>query len=855
MYQQLLSELDNQSLIITVNQRLCAHLLLEYGKIQRSPVFCTPKITALNSWLKQQWEECDLPQQLLESHQVHWLWQQVIENSPHTHFILPITQIAHLVNEAYSQMHNWQVPFAAVAQSEDIDHQTFLNWSREFDELLTKHQAITTAHLASKLNSHLDFSLLPEKIYLVGFQDMPPTFSQLFKHAIPVTISPTSQTVVRTQATNNSTELIAMASWAKQLSTESNPKPRIGCVIPELQSLRKQTVEIFHRSFHEDHSPMTPESIYPFNISAGQPLLDYPIIHDGYEALLLLSEDFISTDKLRQVLASPYIFPLEDGMIEAAEFDITIRNLQLTTLPFSLLKKKLMKYPALQRVADFLSMNLTSFQFPSEWAQSFVQQLESIGWPGSQSLSSEEYQLLSQWINQLQALSCLDDFSGPISRSIAISHLHYLLSSVSFQPQTDHSNANIQVLGLLEAAGLPFDYLWIMGLDNSSWPPTAQNNPFIPQALQKIYKLPHNSSEHELIYTMKLQASLIAHSKHTILSSPMQDSSTQKQPSALITSFNLESITYCDNEFVPTGRLENFYEDYAPILMKNKKLKGGTDIASDQAACPFRAFARHRLGTQSPRDLFFGVSPLLHGTLLHEVLERIWHELQSQKALLALNEEKQLALIRAHVDAATREKENIPARFLQLEKERLMDQIQNWLNMERERPPFFVVAIEKTEKIFFKDHEMTVRMDRIDQLPDKSLVVLDYKTSRVANPIKWLASPPLESQLPFYACFSQDHERIVGCGYALINRDGFSLNGFVSTTHAEQIPMDTLKTVSQHTTLSDWSNTLRSWKKQLGELMDSFIGGYAAVDPNPVAKPCDHCELSTLCRIEEHESI
>ena len=852
MYEQPLSECNDQSLIITVNQRLSAHLLIEYAESQQNNVFNTPAIASVNSWLKQQWDSCQSSRRLLEPQQVHWLWQQVIEKSEHTDFILPTTQISHLVNDAYSQMHGWQVPWEELAASDDKDHQTFLNWSREFDALLDQHDAITAAHLPAELNQCLD--LKTEHIYLVGFQDMPPALEALFQGATHIKAASVSKNVSRTELSSNLTELAAMANWAKNLLDEAEEPIRVGCVIPELQSLRKQTAEIFHRTFQQDSSPMTPAAIYPFNISAGLSLMDYPMLRDAYEALLLLSENAISADKLRYVLASPYIFPLDDGMVEAAEFDCKIRDLQLTTLPLPLLQQKLKKYPDLKRATEFLRITPPPLQFPSEWAQSFIQQLETIGWPGSQSLSSEEYQLLGQWNSQLQALSRLDDFAGPVSLHTCLSHLHHLLNSATFQPQTDHSGAPIQVLGMLEAAGLPYDHLWVMGLDDSAWPPAAQSNPFIPQHMQKQYKLPHNSAEHELAYATELQASLINNATHTILSSPAQDNNSNKQPSALINAFTYKSMPTYESEKSPTCSLENFSEDYAPSLNSGEKLKGGTAIASNQAACAFRAFAKHRLGAQSPRDRWFGISPMLHGTLLHEVLERIWRELKSQQALLALNQEEQITLIQIHVNAVITTKAGIPARFSDLEKERLIDQINDWLNNERERPPFAVTAIEKSETIRFKGHEMTVRMDRIDQLPDQSLVILDYKTSRLANPVKWLASPPLESQLPFYACFSQEAKKIIGCGYAVINRDGGELKGYAHRNHADSIPLDTVAAASKYTHLTGWSDSVESWRSQLNDLMDAFIGGYAAVAPNPLAHPCDHCELSSLCRIEECEA-
>jgi hypothetical protein len=57
-------------------------------------------------------------------------------------------------------------------------------------------------------------------------------------------------------------------------------------------------------------------------------------------------------------------------------------------------------------------------------------------------------------------------------------------------PATSCSNpesppASIQILGGLEAAGLPFDALWVAGLAAERWPPAPRPNPLLPLAWQR----------------------------------------------------------------------------------------------------------------------------------------------------------------------------------------------------------------------------------------------------------------------------------------------------------------------------------------------------------------------------------
>jgi inactivated superfamily I helicase len=53
-------------------------------------------------------------------------------------------------------------------------------------------------------------------------------------------------------------------------------------------------------------------------------------------------------------------------------------------------------------------------------------------------------------------------------------------------------------MGVLEASGLSFDALWVMGATQEFWPAPARPNPFIPYALQRSHQTPHSTPDREL---------------------------------------------------------------------------------------------------------------------------------------------------------------------------------------------------------------------------------------------------------------------------------------------------------------------------------------------------------------------
>ena len=80
------------------------------------------------------------------------------------------------------------------------------------------------------------------------------------------------------------------------------------------------------------------------------------------------------------------------------------------------------------------------------------------------------------------------------------------------QFQVEDEGAPVQVMGMLEAAGLRFDHLWIMGLHDETLPAPANPNPFLPSALQRQHHLPHSSAARELEFASTMMDRLLGSS-------------------------------------------------------------------------------------------------------------------------------------------------------------------------------------------------------------------------------------------------------------------------------------------------------------------------------------------------------
>lgn len=74
-------------------------------------------------------------------------------------------------------------------------------------------------------------------------------------------------------------------------------------------------------------------------------------------------------------------------------------------------------------------------------------------------------------------------------------------------------------------------------------------------------------------------------------------------------------------------------------------LPGGAGLLAAQAACPFMAVARYRLAARPLEEARSAADPALLGTLVHELLQRLWNRLGDSQNLAAHDDDALRALI------------------------------------------------------------------------------------------------------------------------------------------------------------------------------------------------------------------
>ncbi len=362
----------------------------------------------------------------------------------------------------------------------------------------------------------------------------------------------------------------------------------------------------------------------PFNVSLGVALTSYPLINAIFQALGLAGST-IEFERASLLLRSPFLGGGETEMVNRALLDAQIRKRSepIITLERLLALAKREKSEVscvllirqLSALAEFRQINLHGLKKPSTWAKIFSALLQVIGFPGERTLDSNEYQTLRKWHEVVADFATLDNVISVVGYNEAISRLRRVASETLFQPETP--DVPIQILGVLEAAGLEFDYLWVMGLSDEAWPLHPRPNPFLPVGLQRAAKLPMGSTDESLAFSQRLTDGWLSCASEVVCSYPSWSGDHKLKPSALInyiaeTSLDLP-VYISHRDLIQHESSLECYTDYeVPALSeceaRQDGLSGGTAVIKDYAACPFRAMAIHRINTESLRTPHTGLS-------------------------------------------------------------------------------------------------------------------------------------------------------------------------------------------------------------------------------------------------------
>ncbi|MCY3640928.1 MAG: PD-(D/E)XK nuclease family protein [Gammaproteobacteria bacterium] len=773
--------------VITPNERLAREVNAACNQRQidlSRRAWPKPRAMSLRRYLRTGFDAVETDVELLSGEAELLLWRDTAVGSTR--------HLAEWAAEAWALALTYSIDREAPAFGETANGRLFQRWATRFDAELQAKGWITEAQLGDVAAAQ------GEDLHLLAFERIEPQAAQYFARVkraggrvhqhTPIASPAVDQR--RVQLNSQAGEISAAAQWARQVLM-SDSQARIGVVFPYLTD----TYHAIDHAFGVEFSD-APDA---FDLSGGLSLAQQPV--------------WRAADKLLEHLIQP--------PEEAPERPARTPFLEVPENPVQLLPS-VREWRGEER----------SF---AAWVTSFKETLLGAGW-GANAGSS-------QFQAQQSIGDCLDRYrrlphSADIDAALALRTLRDLLSTKVFAPQ--RRPAPVQVLGYLETTGLTFTHLWVGGLSDSAWPQAPSPNPLIPMRLQQAAGIPRLDHDSERDFAGQRLAHWRSACQFFTASWSGEDADGQHDCSPLIKSLPdapidqvlhnhrhrrhpalAESPPFDQVEVAPPDRASPYEGD----------VRAGTALIQDQAKCPFRAWATHRLKLRAENAEEPFADALTRGSLVHDAFLFLYQDHQrpfSEGAVQGAVE----AAVSKHLGAT-------PNLYQTLEKQRVARILTAWLDLEANHPQFTVTGLEQDAELTLPGARFRMRIDRINQEhATDAKIVIDYKTGAVSTN-QMIGERLIEPQLPMYALTDDDIEAVL---VAQVGDEDVRLVGWSSAG------IQLGKTPQK-----GWENLRRRWRTQVQSLIDEFRDGEARVDPynpgnsqNPPG--CHYCQLLSLCR-------
>ncbi|MGA1677160.1 MAG: PD-(D/E)XK nuclease family protein [Pseudomonadales bacterium] len=858
---------DNDHLILTPTARLARAVLAEHAAraLQSgATTWFTPRVLTLDAWQDELREHYALHSHdtriPISAAQARILWQREVEQQ----VFIGDPAVADLAESAWRRLHEYDLPLPWEWQGLELTPDTahFQRWALRFRRVCEQAGWIDSWTFAHELPAIIlrGEVPIPAHITLSGFeQPLTPlaerTLAACARRGTPVTGKPSASESAEPSIpvlplvalATAEAELQCAAGWSRARLVERSDA-RIAIVVPDLAGRLSEVERILRTTFSPENTLAAPATPPPWHISLGVPLRAWPLVSDALR-LLALDANCIPQADLLHLLHSPFIVGAITEQHTRAQTAFELMN----STPWALTARE--ASAVLERLGSgdlseiFTRWRIQRGQWPttaraSEWTAIFQATLSTFGFGSGRALDSREFQVLQRWHDLLQEFSGFDVvWQAPVNAQVALDALHGRAARIVFREQ--NPGAPLEILGVEEAMGARFDAAWLTTLDAETWPADATRDPFIPLPLQR--DIPGtDSASAAAAARCKLQAL-------TRIAPALQGSFVRGIDSVPRLATQLCLFANVDEQPIaaapPAAPLERLADDSVAPPYPEDHAEGGTRVLELQALCPFRAFAEIRLSAGAAEPARPGIDSRLRGKLLHVTLERLWHELDSQRGLCALSDDALTDRVIAVIgDVLAREQARFTWRLTPqaavIEEERMTRLIVTLLALERERSDFTVAGRELNVTMQFGGLTLKGVVDRVDRLVDGRRLIIDYKSGQPKKPAWEPTERMADPQLPAYAVtLAAD-----GIAFATLHVSDVGFSGRAS----EDLGVVGVTPASTSAAEGDesWISLTSAWRHHLDELGRRFRAGAAAVDPIK-SDTCRYCHLGALCRVQE----
>lgn len=653
-------------------------------------------------------------------------------------------------------------------------------------------------------------------------------------------------------------ELAAALAWARE-RVEARPGARVGIVVPDLSARLPEV----RRAARDRLGVPADDAPAAWNLSLGPPLADVPLVASAL-GLLALAWSSLSIGEAATLVRSRYLpdegaagrvlrARLERGWLERG-----VRRVRLDDA-----------IAALERQGDPLASRLASLRplvrrvrtaTRHDWVDAWREALRAAGWP-ARSLASDEHQAAAKLDELFAACATLDAIGegprGPrLGGADAIGALVQAAVATPFQPES--SPAPIQIVGLIESIGLPFDALWLAGMGDDAWPRPTRPHPLLPIRWQRERGVPRSDASGELAWAREVTARWLRSAPEVVVSRAPTAEQREAIRSPLFAPVDESTIAVPPSParlaFEARVPLESLDDPLAPPF-GDEAVRVTAATIEAQSACAFKALAMTRWRAEPWPALSIGLTPAERGDLVHAALEAFFAVVRTSAALAALVADD-AALSQACAEAGERSLARLrPERWREIpdtvragEAARVARQLEQWLRtVEAARPPFEVVGTETKIALALDALTLSLRIDRVDAPSGGGVVIVDYKTGAAPSVARWTAPRPEATQLALYARAWRDAHADVPVRATAIAQVRPGDCAVVGVFADAALRFDAAAARTQ-TVPGDWAAFEAMRDGQVLALARAFARGEASVAPRRYAE-CRTCGRQALCRI------
>lgn len=800
---------------------------------------------------------------VMNSIQEQALWTEIVASSRHGSKLLEpsLQRLAGMAAKAHALLcayapqllneaarSNWQQDAAACSE-----------WLLQFDRACASKRLVSVSRLPLELAALLEKHRTERaEILLTGFDRLQPTQELLLTAWGPWRQAEQSAEPAPSRfytVADEQSELKACARWCKQrLAADENA--RLLVVTRDLPARRGELERAYLRLVGDRGAGPRLE------LSLGVPLGQIPLARAGrlllawldapiaeHELDWLLGSGQAVVDVTETYALTGFMRALRQNGLERTRWSCEefLRQRSGAGLPEAWRERM---RQALRQLAPVAKIK----QSPLEWADFIQDLLQTLGWPGERTLTSEEFQTQRRWQHVLDMCGSLGFDGRRMTWRDFLKALGRTLDETLFAPESQE--ASIIIAGPAESAGLTADAIWFMGVNEETWPAAGAMHPLIDFGAQREYRMPHATPQQDWDLAHAITARLLAAAPEVCFSYARQVSGVEMRPSRLVAGVAGEPQELPEEWTVPAAPLPLVepFEDFCRVPFAADRTAGGSALLSAQSQCPFKAFASVRLNARGWKPAEAGLTAAQRGQLLHEVLHAVWSPdgIRSHAELLGIADLREF--VAGHVRTVMQHKvpagvrERMPRAYLVLEEERLAKVVTEWLEFERTRAAFTVAETEVDKDGVVAGLALKLRLDRIDRLNNGKLLVIDYKTGRVTTSA-WEMPRPEDVQLPLYADFALgEGNEPGGLVFAKVRTGEHEFAGFVEDAVTTLLPHGIERKALARKPLT--RERLENWRGYIEKLARDFLAGRADVDPIDRVETCKNCDLQALCRID-----